>query len=87
MIYVIIGLIVAVMLLLILLICQHSKNKDLKIKLEQKTEAYNGLRDEFELFRKTEQFRQKKEEEVNEKINEVLSGDSVANAIDVLSKH
>ena len=72
---------------LIFAICQHNLAKELKQQLEKSSELYVGLQEEFELYRNAERFKQKKEEEVNEKINEVLSGDSVSNAINILSKH
>ena len=61
--------------------------KETKDRLNRKTEAYNGLMEEFETYRKAEEFKHKKEEETNEKINEVLTGDSVSNAINILCKH
>ena len=69
---------------LILFICQRSKNKDLKQRLDLKTEAYNGLQNEFELYRKSEQFKHQKEEEVNEKIDDLHSGKLSAD--DILPK-
>ena len=69
---------------LILFICQRSKNKDLKQRLDLKTEAYNGLQNEFELYRKSEQFKHQKEKEVNEKIDDLHSGKLSAD--DILPK-
>ena len=65
-------------------ICQHNLNKELKNKLALKTEAYNGLQAEFELYRKSEQFKHQKEEEVNEKIDDLHSGKLSAD--DILPK-
>lgn len=72
---------------LIFALCQCSLYKETKNMLNRKTEAYNGLIEEFETYRNAEQFKRKKEEEANEKINDVLTGDSVSNAINILSKH
>ena len=69
---------------LVLLICQRNKNKDLKQRLNLKTEAYNGLQNEFELYRKSEQFKHKQEEETNEKIDDLHSGKLSAD--DILPK-
>ena len=65
-------------------VCQHGYNKELKNKLELKTEAYNGLRDEFELYRKSEQFKHQKQEEANEKVDDLHSGKLSAD--DILPK-
>ena len=65
-------------------VCQHNLAKDLKNKLELKTEAYNGLREEFELFRKSEQFKHQKQEEANEKVDDLHSGKLSAD--DILPK-
>ena len=65
-------------------VCQHSLNKELKNKLELKTEAYNGLQAEFELYRKSEQFKYEKQEEANEKIDDLHSGKLSAD--DILPK-
>ena len=81
MILVLIGLF---LLSLIFAICQHNLAKELKNKLELKSEAYNGLRDEFELYRKSEQFKHQKQEEVNEKIDDLHSG--TLSADDILPK-
>lgn len=59
---------------LIMFICQRSKNKEISEQLKRKTEAYNGLYEEFELYRKAEQFKAKKEEEANEKIDNLHTG-------------
>ena len=69
---------------LVLFICQRNKNKDLKQRLNLKTEAYNGLLAEFDLYRKSEQFKHQKEEETNEKIDELHSGKLSAD--DILPK-
>ena len=65
-------------------ICQHNLNKELKNKLALKTEAYNGLQAEFELYRKSEQFKHEKQEEANEKIDDLHSGKLSAD--DILPK-
>lgn len=70
--------------LLILFICQRSKNKDLKLRLNLKTEAYNGLKEEFDLYREAEQFKHQKQEEVNEKVDDLHSGKLSAD--DILPK-
>ena len=81
---VILILVALILATLIFAICQHNLTKDLKNKLEVKTEAYNGLRDEFELYRKSEQYKHQKEEEVNEKIADLHSGKLSAD--DILPK-
>lgn len=65
-------------------VCQHKYNKELKERLEQKTEAYNGLQKEFELYRQSETFKHEKEKEVNEKIDDLHSGKLSAD--DILPK-
>lgn len=72
------------LLTLIFAVCQHNLNKELKNRLNQKTEAYNGLQAEFELYRKSEQFKHEKQEEANEKISELHSGKLSAD--DILPK-
>ena len=81
---VILVLLALFLITLILFICQRSKNKDLKQRLDLKTEAYNGLQNEFELYRKSEQFKHQKEDEVNEKIDDLHSGKLSAD--DILPK-
>lgn len=65
-------------------VCQHGHNKELKERLAQKTEAYNGLQAEFDLYRQAEQFKHQKEEEANEKIDDLHSGKLSAD--DILPK-
>lgn len=72
------------MLAFIFAVCQRNKNKELKEKLTLKTEAYNGLFEEFELYRKAEKFKHQKEEEANEKINNLHNGSLSAD--DILPK-
>ena len=72
------------LLTLIFAVCQRNLNKELKNKLELKTEAYNGLQEEFVLFRKSEQFKHQKQEEANEKINNLHNG--TLSADDILPK-
>jgi hypothetical protein len=69
---------------LIFAVCQHNLAKDLKNKLQLKTEAYNGLQAEFELYRKSEQFKHEKQKEANEKIDDLHSGKLSAD--DILPK-
>lgn len=69
---------------LIFAICQRSKNKDLKNQLKNKSDAYTHLQEEFELFRKSEQFKYQKEEEANEKIDDLHTGKLSAD--DILPK-
>ena len=78
---VLIGLFLAT---LIFAVCQRNLNKELKNRLNQKTEAYNGLKAEFELYRKSEQFKHKKQKEANEKIDDLHSGKLSAD--DILPK-
>lgn len=72
------------LIMLVLFVCQHNRNKELKERLDRKTEAYNGLLEEFDLYRKSEQFKHQKEEEANEKINDLHSGKLSAD--DILPK-
>ena len=72
------------LLAFIFAVCQHNLAKDLKNKLELKTEAYNGLQAEFELYRQSESFKHKKEEEANEKVDDLHSGKLSAD--DILPK-
>ena len=67
-----------------LFVGQIRRNKKLKEQLARKTEAYNGLQEEFELYRNAEQFKAKKEEEANEKINDLHNGSMSAD--DILPK-
>ena len=84
MIYVILGFFALFIVAFIFAVCQHGLNKSLKDELARKTEAYNGLRDEFELYRKSEQFKHEKQEEANEKINNLHNG--TLSADDILPK-
>ena len=72
------------LLALVFAVCQHNLAKDLKSQLARKSEAYNGLREEFELYRKSEQFKHQKEEETNEKVDDLHSGKLSAD--DILPK-
>ena len=65
-------------------VCQFNKNKTLKEQLKKSTEMYVGLQEEFELYRNAERFRQKKEEEANEKIDDLHNGS--VSADDILPK-
>lgn len=69
---------------LVLLVCQRNKCKELKQRLDLKTEAYNGLQEEFELYRKAEQFKYEKQKETDEKIDDLHSGKLSAD--DILPK-
>lgn len=84
MIYVIIGLFALFIATFIYAVCQHGFNKSLKDQLERKTEMYNGLREEFEIYRNAEKFKAQKEEEVNEKVDDLHSGKLSAD--DILPK-
>ena len=84
MIYTVVILFGLFLLALVFAVCQRNLNKELKVKLEAKTEAYKGLQEEFELFRKSEQFKYQKQEEANEKINDLHSGKLSAD--DILPK-
>jgi len=84
MIYAIVILFGLFLLALVFAVCQRNLNKELKVKLEAKTKAYNGLQAEFELYRLSESFKCKKEEEANEKINDLHSGKLSAD--DILPK-
>ena len=84
MIYAVLILFALFLVAFILFICQLNRNKDLKQKLQIKTEAYNGLQAEFELYRKSEQFKYQKQEEANEKIDDLHSGKLSAD--DILPK-
>ena len=72
------------LLSLIFAICQRNLAKNLKEELNRKTEQYNGLQAEFELYRKSEQFKHEKQEEANEKINNLHNG--TLSADDILPK-
>lgn len=69
---------------LIFALCQRSLYKETKNMLNRKTEAYNGLIVEFELFRNSEQFKHQKQEEANEKIDDLHTGKLSAD--DILPK-
>lgn len=69
---------------LVFAIYQRNKNKELKIQLQNKSEAYSHLQEEFELYRKSEKFKHDKQEEANEKINDLHSGKLSAD--DILPK-
>ena len=84
MMYVIIGLIAVILVFLIMYLCEHTRYKNLKVKNNQLQEHYNGLKNEFDLYRKSEQFKHQKEEETNEKIDDLHSGKLSAD--DILPK-
>lgn len=84
MIYVIIILFGLFLLALIFAICQHNRAKELKQQLDKSSELYVGLQEEFELYRNAERFKQKKEEEANEKVNDLHNG--TVSADDILPK-
>ena len=68
----------------VFILFQHKNNKTLKEKLDKKNELYNGLQAEFELYRKSEHFKHEKQEEANEKIDDLHSGKLSAD--DILPK-
>ena len=84
MIYAILILAVLFLLAVIFAVCQHNKAKELKHQLDKSAEMYIGLQEEFELYRNAERFRQQKEEEANEKIDDLHSGKLSAD--DILPK-
>ena len=84
MIYVIAGLVILSLVFLAMFLFEHSKTKSLNSKYKQLQEYYNGLKEEFELYRKAEQFKHQKEEEANEKINNLHNG--TLSADDILPK-
>ena len=69
---------------IIFALCQRSLYKETKNMLNRKIEAYNGLIEEFELFRNSEQFKHQKQEEANEKIDDLHTGKLSAD--DILPK-
>ena len=84
MIYAFLIALVLFVVMLLLFICQHKTVKELKEQLGKSTEMYIGLQEEFELYRNAERFKQKKEEEANEKIDDLHSGKLSAD--DILPK-
>ena len=84
MIYVVLILFGLLMATFIFAVCQHGYNKSLKQQLDKSSELYIGLQEEFELFRNTERFKAKKEEELNEKVNDLHNG--TVSADDILPK-
>lgn len=84
MIYVIVGLFALFFITFIFAVCEHGLNKSLKDQLEYKSEMYNGLQEEFELYRQSETFKHEKEKEVNEKVDDLHSGKLSAD--DILPK-
>ena len=82
--YCIIALVILFFALVITIIYLNAKNKELKKKYDLKVEAYNGLYKEFELYRRSEQFKSEQEEKVNEKIDNLHNGNLTAD--DILPK-
>ena len=82
--YCILAVICIIFVLVYTIIYLNTKNKELKKRYELKAEAYNGLYKEFELYRQSEQFKNKQEEEANEKISDLHSGKLSAD--DILPK-
>ena len=84
MIYAVLGLFALFGATFIYAVCQHGYNNDLKRQLNRKTENYEGLLKEFENYRKSEQFKYEKQEEANEKVNDLHTGKLSAD--DILPK-
>lgn len=84
MIYAILILLGLFLITLIFGICQHNLAKELKQQLEKSSELYVGLQEEFELYRNAENFKHKKEEEANEKIDDLHNG--TVSSDDILPK-
>lgn len=82
--YCIIAAIILFFALIITIIYLNAKNKDLKKKYDMKTEQYNGLYEEFEKYRRSEQFKNEQEKKANEKIDDLHSGKLSAD--DILPK-
>lgn len=76
--------IVVIFGMIIYAIVLNNSLKDTKEKLVHKNEAYNNLQKEFELYRNAEQFKKQKEEEANEKIDNLHNG--TLSADDILPK-
>ena len=84
MIYCVIAIIIVLFALVYTVIYLNTKNKELKHKYDLKVEQYNGLYNEFEKYRKSQQFKQEQEEKANEKISDLHSGKLSAD--DILPK-
>lgn len=81
---IILVLIVLFLAVLIFAIYERKQSKDLKLQLKLKSESYRHLQEEFELYRKSENFKYQKQEEANEKIDNLHTGKLSAD--DILPK-
>lgn len=86
MIYVIAGLVILSLVFLVMFIFEHSRVKSLNTKNKQLEEHNAGLRKEIEKITAVNKIKEDNQNEAEQKINEVLTGDSVSNAINILRK-
>ena len=83
-----IGILLAVILVLVLIMCfQKKKIEQLKDTVEIKKRAYENLFKEYMQMKEEEIIKKENRKEADEKKNDLFNGNPVDNAIDGLSKH
>ena len=87
MIYLIAGLLILSLIFFLMFLFEKNDKKKIKERYVQMELMNEGLKKELEKVTATSKIKEEKQNEANEKIEQLFDGDIVSNAIDGLSKH
>ena len=87
MIYLIAGLLILSLIFFLMFLFEKNDKKKIKERYVQMELMNEGLKKELEKVTAISKIKEEKQNEANEKIEQLLDGDIVSNAIDGLSKH
>ena len=87
MIYLIAGLVILSLIFFLMFLFEKNDKKKIKERYVQMELVNEGLRKELEKVTAISKIKEEKQNEANEKIEQLFDGDIVSNAIDGLSKH
>ena len=87
MIYLIAGLVILSLIFFLMFLFEKNDKKKIKERYVQMELMNEGLRKELEKVTAISKIKEEKQNEANEKIEQLFDGDIISNAIDGLSKH
>lgn len=87
MIYLIAGLVILSLIFFLMFLFEKNDKKKIKERYVQMELVNEDLRKELEKVTAISKIKEEKQNEANEKIEQLFDGDIVSNAIDGLSKH
>ena len=87
MIYLIAGLVILSLIFFLMFLFEKNDKKKIKERYVQMELMNEGLKKELEKVTAISKIKEEKQNEANEKIEQLFDGDIVSNAIDGLSKH